>query len=78
MYLILVAIQHLLAQGGLPELSASQQMGFGLRFAELKSSIIMWLQSYASKILIITPAKAPIFYSYLGTGAENKIYGSID
>jgi hypothetical protein len=62
----------------LMELSASQQMGFGLRFAELKSSIIMWLQSYASKILIITPAKAPIFYSYLGTGAENKIYGSID
>ena len=38
-----VAVQHLLAQGSLLELIASQQIGFGLRFAETKSSINMWL-----------------------------------
>jgi len=55
MYLILVAMQHLLAQGCLLELSASQKIGFGLRFAETKSLITMWLQSYGSRMLITTP-----------------------
>ena len=44
MYLTLVAMpQHLLAQGCLLELMASQQIGFELSFAETKSSIIMCL-----------------------------------
>ena len=56
MYLTLVVMQqHLLAQGCLLELIASQQIGFELRFAETKSSISMWLQSYESRILITTP-----------------------
>jgi hypothetical protein len=50
-----VAAQHLLAQGCLLELSTQQQIGFGLRFAETKFSINMWLQSYGSRILITTP-----------------------
>jgi hypothetical protein len=49
-----VAVQHLLAQGCFLELSASQQIGFELRFAETKSSITIWLQSYAFRILITT------------------------
>jgi len=50
-----MAVQHLLAQGCLLELLASQKIGFGLRFAETKSLINMWLQSYRSRILITTP-----------------------
>ena len=42
MYLTLVAMQqHLLAQGCLLKLMASQQIGFELSFAEKKSSITM-------------------------------------
>jgi hypothetical protein len=52
--MILVAMQQLLAQGCLLELLASQQIGFGLRFADMKSSIFMSLQSYVSIILITT------------------------
>ena len=44
MYLTLVAMQqHLLAQGCFLELIASQQIEFELKFAQLKSLVIMWL-----------------------------------
>ena len=47
-----LAVQPLLAHSCLLKLSAPQQMGFGLRFAEIKFSDHTWLQSYGIRILI--------------------------
>lgn len=69
-----VAVQHLLAQDCLLRVLASQQIGFGLRFTETKLSIIMWLQSYMSRILITTlnHVDIPIFKGYLSRGPQIK------